>query len=282
MEEIIKYLENLGFRVYESKVFLTLFEGHMLSGSDVAKKADIPRSSAYDILKQFVKKGICNEIETSSVVKYELIDPEIVKDKLEKDINDSFKFRMTNLKSSFDKLQPIFQSRELEGQKVDVELLKGFNKHRFAKQLELLKASSDELLIMTKLEAHISAEADKNTVEFIKNGGKVRSLYEVGSKFKINKDGEWKELSTDEMLDMLISFTDNGEDIRLIDKVNQNMAIYDRKTVYLSLVDPTISRYNRSDVIIKNENYANTMAEYFELQWTNALTPEEFKNRREK
>ncbi len=86
MEEIIKYLENLGFTVYESKVFLTLFEVHMLSGSDVAKKADIPRTSAYDILKQFVKKGICNEIETSSVNKYELIDPEIVKDKLEKEI----------------------------------------------------------------------------------------------------------------------------------------------------------------------------------------------------
>ena len=282
MEEIIKYLENLGFTVYESKVFLTLFEGHMLSGSDVAKKADIPRSSAYDILKQFVKKGICNEIETSSVIKYELIDPEIVKDKLEKDISDSFKFKMTNLKNSFDKLQPIFQSRELEGQKVDVELLKGFNKHRYAKQQALFNSSSKELLMMTKLEGHVSADADERVVEFINNGGKVRTIYEVSSKFKLNIDGAWKELSTDEMIDFCQTLTVEGEEIKLIDKINQNMAIFDRQTVYLSLVDPTISRYNRSDVIVKNENYANTMSEYFELQWSKALTPEEFKNRGEK
>jgi sugar-specific transcriptional regulator TrmB len=282
MEELLKYLENLGFTVYESKVFMTLFEGHMLSGSDVAKKADIPRSSAYDILKQFVKKGICNEIQTSSVIKYEIVDPAIVQDKLEKEISDSFKFKMNNLKSSFDRLQPIFQSRELEGQKVDVELLKGFNKHRYSKQQELFKQSEKELLMMTKLEGHVSDEADERVVEFIKNGGKVRTLYEVSSKFKLNIDGEWKELSTDEMIEFCQTLAAEGEEIRLIDKINQNMAIFDRKTVYLSLVDPTISRYNRSDIIVKNENYAATMAEYFEVQWTKALTPEEFKNRRNK
>jgi len=282
MEELLKYLENLGFTVYESKVFMTLFEGHMLSGSDVAKKADIPRSSAYDILKQFVKKGICNEIETSSVIKYEIVDPAIVQDKLEKDINDTFKFKMNNLKSSFDRLQPIFQSRELEGQKVDVELLKGFNKHRYAKQQELFKQSEKELLMMTKLEGHVSDEADERVVEFIKNGGKVKTIYEVSSKFKLNIDGDWKELSTDEMIEFCQTLAVEGEEIRLIDKINQNMAIFDRKTVYLSLVDPTISRYNRSDIIVKNENYANTMAEYFDLQWAKALTPGEFKNRGEK
>lgn len=282
MKEILKYLENLGFTVYESKVFMTLFEGHMLSGSDVSKKADIPRSSAYDILKQFVRKGYCNEIETSSVVKYELIDPEIVKDKLEKELNDTFKFKMNNLKNSFDKLQPIFKSRDMAGQKVDVELIKGFNKHRYAKQQSIFASSSTELLMMTKLEGHVSTEADERVIEFIKNGGKVRTIYEVSSKFKLNIDGEWKELSTDEMLEFCSTLAADGEEIRLVEKINQNMAIFDRKTVYLSLVDPTISRYNRSDVIVKNENYADTMAEYFELQWSKALTPEEFKNRRNK
>jgi sugar-specific transcriptional regulator TrmB len=281
MEEIVKNLEKLGFTVYESKVFCVLFEGHMLTASEIARKAEIPRSSAYDVLKIFIKQGICNEIQTSSVTKYEMVDPAIVQDKIEKEIHDSFNSRMTNLKDSFDKLQPIFRAKEMEGQKVDVELIKGFNKHRYAKQQELFNSSERELLMMTKLEGHVSSEADEHVAEFIKNGGKVRTIYEVGTKFRLNIDGEWKELSEDEMIDFCAGLAIEGEEIRLINKINQNMAIYDRKTVYLSLVDPTISRYNRSDIIVKNENYANTMADYFETQWNTALTPGEFKNRGE-
>ncbi len=282
MEEIVKNLEKLGFTVYESKVFCVLFEGHMMTASDIAKKADIPRSSAYDVLKNFVKQGICNEIQTSSVAKYEIVDPAIVQDKIEKEIHDSFKSKMSNMKDSFDKLQPLFRAKEMEGQKVDVELIKGFNKHRYAKQFELYKSSERELLMMSKLEGHVSSKADERTVEFIKNGGKVRTIYEVDSTFKLNIDGVWKELTPDEMVEFCRDLAIEGEEIKLIDKINQNMAIFDRKTVYLSLVDPTISRYNRSDIIVKNENYASAMAEYFDIQWNKALTPEEFKNRREK
>ena len=57
------------------------------------------------------------------------------------------------------------------------------------------------------------------------------------------------------------------------------MAIFDRKVVYISLVDPTISRYNRSDIIIKNQNFAESMAEFFEQSWNKAFSTEEFKNK---
>ena len=281
MEEIVKNLEKLGFTVYESKVFCVLFEGHMMTASDIAKKADIPRSSAYDVLKTFVKQGICNEIQTSSIAKYEIVDPAIVQDKIEKEIHDSFKSKMTHMKDSFDKLQPLFKAKEMEGQKVDVELIKGFNKHRYAKLIELYKSSSRELLLMNKLEGRVTTESDEHMEEFIRNGGTVKTLYEVGSKFRLNVDGVWKEFSKDEMIEFCRTLAIAGEEIKLTDSINQFIAIFDRKVVFISLVDPTISRYNRSDIIIKNENYAGTMAEYFEAQWNKALTPEEFKNRRE-
>jgi sugar-specific transcriptional regulator TrmB len=68
-EEIIKNLEALGYTNYESRVFVALFTGNYMTTTEIAKSADIPRSSAYEILKDFTKQGICNEIETSSVVR---------------------------------------------------------------------------------------------------------------------------------------------------------------------------------------------------------------------
>jgi hypothetical protein len=40
-----------------------------------------------------------------------------------------------------------------------------------------------------------------------------------------------------------------------------------------------VPKYNRSDLIIHNENYANSMAEYFMLVWNNSFTTEEFEKR---
>ena len=279
MQEIIQNLEKLGFTQYESKIFCVLFEGHLLTASEIAKKADIPRSSAYDVLKTFVKKGICNEIETSSVAKYEIIDPAIVQDKIEKDINDSFKSKMTNLKESFDKLQPLFRARELEGQKVDVELIKGFNKHRYAKFMEIFRMAEKEVLLMSKPEGYLNTDIDEATVNFVKKGGVLKTLYDTNGSFRLKVDGVWKEVTKENFPDFISQIVTEGEEIRLTDKINQFIMIADRKIILISLVDPTISRYNRSDIIIKNENYADSMAEYFLSCWDKAYTVDEYKKR---
>ena len=279
MEETVKNLEKLGFTQYESKIFCVLFEGHLLTASDIAKKADIPRSSAYDILKSFIKKGICNEIQTSSVAKYEIVDPAVVQDKIEKEIHDLYKSRMTNLKDSFDKLQPLFRAKELEGQKVDVELIKGFNKHRFAKFMEIFRSAEKEILLMAKLEGYIDNELNEDAFNFVKKGGVFKNLYEAGSDFKLKIGNEWKLITKDNFPGFIDKLAFEGEEIKLADKINQNILICDRKVVFISLVDLTISRYNRSDIIIKNENYASSMADYFYSCWEKAYNIDEYRNK---
>lgn len=278
-KDVIQNLESLGYTNYEARVFYALVEGHFMSGSDVAKQAKIPRSSAYTILKQFAEKGICNEIQTSSVTQYELIDPKVVRDKIEKDIRDKFQSQITNLTDSFDKLQPVFLAKELESKKIDVELIKGFNRHRRLKFIDLLEASSSEMLVMIRLEALYTPELDQVSIEFTKRGGKIKTLFDAGSNFKLKFGDEWKEVTPAALVKMCEKYSIPGEEIRLASSVPQNMAIFDRKTVFFSLVDPNIPKYNRSDIIVKNENFANFMVESFNSAWEKADTVEEFKKK---
>ena len=279
MKEIVKNLEALGFTNYESKVFCVLFEGNLLTATEIAKEAGIPRSSAYDVLKIFVDKGICNEIQTSSVAKYEIIDPKVVQDKIEKEIYDVYTNKTTKLKDSFDKLQPLFKARELEGEKVDVELIKGFNKHRAAKFMQLWGSSSKELLLMNKLEGHVDSTVDEFTKNFTRSGGIIKSIYEASYDFKIKIEGKWQTITPEGMVDFVKDMQGERSEVRLAEKIFQNMAIFDRKVVFISLVDPTISRYNRSDIIVKNQNFAESMAEFFNQSWQKAYTIEDFKNK---
>ena len=279
MKEIIQNLEALGFTNYESRVFCVLFEGNLLTASEIAKKAEIARSSAYDILKSFTEKGICNEIQTSSVAKYEIIDPKVVQDKIEKEIHDTYVSKSTKLKDSFDKLTPIFKAKELEGEKVDVELIKGFNKHRSAKFMQMWEASSKELLLMNKLEVMADTSIDEFTADFVKNGGTIKTIYEVSENFRINEGGKWVVVGAEKLIDILKETEGEGGEVKLTKKVYQNMAIFDRKIVYISLVDPTVSRYNRSDIIVKDQNFAEAMALYFEQSWRDAEKPEDFRDK---
>ena len=277
MQDIIKNLESSGFTNYESKVFCVLFEGKTMTATEIAKEAKIPRSSAYDVLKSFTQKGICNEIQTSSVALYEIIDPKVVEDKIQKDIQDAYKSRVAKLQDSFEKLQPIFQAKRVEIHKRDVELIKGFNKHRDVKFMELWKDSSKELLLMNRLEGHIDSSVDEFTVNFIKHGGIIKTLYQVGYNFKINIEGVWKTVNEETFVELAGALGADGGEVKLTDKIFQNMAIFDRRAVYVSLVDPAIARYNRSDIIVRNEYYAQAMAEYFDTCWNKANTIDEYK-----
>lgn len=279
MNEILKNLEILGFTQYESKVFCVLFEGNLLPATEIANKAGIPRSSAYDILKSFTQKGICNEISTSSIAKYEMIDPRVVQDKITKQINDNYAQKMNRLKDSFDTLTPLYKAKEVEGEKVDVELIKGFNKHRFAKFMQLFEETKEEFLIMNKLEAKVDAGLDESSQKFIENGGVIKAIYEASYDFKIKEGSEWKTITPEKLPDFIGSLSSGKDDVRLADRIYQNMAIFDRKVVFISLVDLTIPKHNRSDIIIKNQNFAESMVEFFNSMWDKSYTPEQFKNK---
>jgi sugar-specific transcriptional regulator TrmB len=275
-KEIVNNLESLGYTNYESKVFYALFTGENMTTSEIAKSAGIPRSSAYEILKNFTQQGICNEIETSSVVRYQLIDPKVISDKIENEIRKSFKSKIANLKQSFEVLEPLYHNKEAKSEKVDVQLIRGFNRNRHLKLIELIKNAKQEILYMNKLEGFVEKEGDEATMDFIKRGGVIKSIYEAQYNFKIRVEGNWQNVSPQGLIELCRHFENNGEKIKLTENIYQVMAVFDRETVFVSLVDKSIPKYNRSDIIIKNSNYANAMVDYFNTCWANALTIDQF------
>ena len=279
MKELIGKLETLGFTNYESKVFISLLKGYNMSAPEVAEDAKIPKSSAYDILKSFSERGYCNEIQTPSKIRYEMIDPEIVKGKIENELDKSYTTKLKVLNSSFEQMTPLYKSELLSDSKVDVELIKGFNKYRFTKFLDLLKNSKEEMLLMNRLEGHVSKDLDVVSRMFFKKGGKIRSIYEASLGFKFEKDGKWVNVTQSDLTDLCEKFQKEGEQIRLADKVPQNMAIFDRKVVFISLVDKTKTKNNRTDVIIRNAEYASNQIELFELYWNKSQTIEEYEKK---
>lgn len=275
---MIEKLKYLGFTDYEAKVFIALLKGSLMAASEIADDAKIRRTDVYNILKSFVEKGYSNEIETNSILKYELIDPDIILDKLERRINAKRQKELDTLKETFNELRPLHRTKESESVKrVNIELIRGYNQHRETKFLDLLKNAKKEILFMVKLEHAVMNEVDATAKKFMKTGGVIKSLYQVSDKFRIKKDNKWSKGTISDLVKACEFYQKSGEILRLSNSAVPNMTIFDREMVFLNITDKTLPKHNEADVLIRNKEFAENMIIVFESLWEKGQELKDFK-----
>lgn len=275
---MIEKLKYLGFTEYEAKVFIALLKGSLMSASEIADDAKIRRTDVYNILKSFVEKGYSNEIETNAILKYELIDPDIILDKLERKITAQRQKELETLQETFKELKPLHRTKESESVKrVNIELVRGYNQHRETKFLELLKNAKKEILFMVKLEHAVMNEVDNTAKKFMNKGGVIKSLYQVSENFRIKKEGKWIKGTISDLMKACEFFEKSGEVLKLSESPVPNMTIFDREIVFLNITDKTLPKHNEADIMIRNKEFAENMVIVFESLWEKAKDLSEFK-----
>jgi len=278
MINLIYKLKSLGFTEYESKVFVAVLKGGLMSASEIADSAGIRRTDVYNILKTFVEKGYCNEIETNSVLTYEMISPDIIFDKIERDILKAKEDELAVLKETMTDLKPLYRTEKSSRSKiVNIELVRGYNQHREEKFIELLKSAKNEILFMIRPEIYLSDEIDDLANKFYKKGGVIKSVYEAGDNYKVKKEDKWVKASNEDFIKILEKFEKSGEQIRISTDAVPTMVIIDRETVYQNIADKSLPRHNEADIIIRNKNFAESMIHVFNTFWKESLTIKDYK-----
>jgi len=278
MEKLILKLKSLGFTEYESKVFIAVLKGGLMSASEIADSAGIRRTDVYNILKSFVEKGYCNEIETNSILTYEMISPDVIFDKIERNIVKEKEEELALLKQTMKELKPLYRTEKSERSKiVNIELIRGYNQHREEKFIELLKSAKKEILFMIRPEIYLSEEIDSLAEKFYKRGGVIKSIYEEGNDYKIKKNDKWEKATQDDFIKILEKFEKSGEKIKISRDSVPTLVIIDGETVYQNIADKSLPRHNEADLIIRNKNYAESMTKVFNTFWINSFTIKDYK-----
>lgn len=279
-EEILEKIRAIGFKENESKVLFVLLEGHTKSASEIAKESHIIRNSIYDILKSFVDKGYCNEIETNTILQYQCIDPIVLIDKITKEFNEMNKWRINTLKETFTNINTYYNSVTKPAEKDDgernIELIRGFNKHRVEKFIEIYRNAKVSMYGMYQMRGIVSDEINEVTDSFIKKGGVIKSIYRANLNFKIIKNGTAVPAQKEDLINVLEKFAKAGEQIRVSEMEIPNMVIFDEEIVFNNISDKNIPKNKQADIIVKNKNNAKFMIDLFNYYWNNAMTIEEF------
>lgn len=282
-QEILEKLRSIGFKENESKVLLVLLDGTSKSASQIAKESHIIRNSIYDILKSFVEKGYCNEIETNTILQYRCIDPVVLIDKIEKEFNEMNRWRINTLKDTFSVINNFYSSNknpvnEEDGDR-NIELIRGFNKHRMEKFIEIYKNANSSMYGMYRLRGIVSDEINEVSESFVKKGGIIKSVYSANLNFKIIKNGTAVQAQKEDLIKVLEKFETAGEQIRISEIEIPNMVIFDEEIVFNNISDKDIPKNKQADIIVKNKSNAKYMTDLFNYYWQNGMTLKEYKNK---
>ncbi|MCE1163782.1 MAG: hypothetical protein LWX07_00110 [Bacteroidetes bacterium] len=276
MDELVLKLRLLGFTENESKIFIALLKGRIMTAADVSKSSKVHRTDVYSILKTFVEKGYCNEIETNSILRYEIIDPEVILGKLQLNLEREREKKAKAYNDTFKMLKPLYNAKSEARTNSNIELIRGYNKQREIKFYDLLKKAKKEILFMIRLELFISDEVDEMAAKFVKNGGVIKSIYEVHGGLKIKRGDKWSKAGPADLIKIFGKFESYGEKLRITSDKIPNYTIIDREVVFMNVADKSVPRYNEADIIIRNKNFAESHAAVFNTIWERAVTLREY------
>jgi hypothetical protein len=161
----------------------------------------------------------------------------------------------------------------------NVELIRGFNKLRLAKYMELINGAKSEILGMNRIKGLITEEINSFTKNFTRKGGVIKSLYKISLDFKVQKGNKAVNATNEDLVNVCEMFESFGEEVRLTAIDIPNMVIIDREKVYLNITgEKAVAQNKQTDLIINDKLYTENMRDLFENYWEKSATINEYKN----
>jgi len=253
-EQLLKKLISLGLTGYEAKIFFSMIGRNSLTASEISRLSGVPRQRTYDVLNGLHLKGLCVEVP-GDVIRYHASNP---KDALMGMLVDRNREFQTSLERQRDTAIDI--AGELAGlnqpKKDGVQTNGTVQVFHHPNQMlrkydELLLSAEEEILKMNK-RPYIQARAEK-TYEKVKEGVSIRFLLD-------------EELIEKEPLMIRTIFGLYGvSGHRFMSGVPLKFSVFDRKKVLFYLTNGMND--DITAVAIENEQYARSMADFFEMMW---------------
>ncbi|MEO8667156.1 MAG: helix-turn-helix domain-containing protein [Bauldia sp.] len=91
-EAIVARLREVGFSLYEARLYLALLRGGAQNGNEVAKQANVPSSKVYTALDKLAAEGMVQSFKSGSSTRFTAIPPDELVGRLRKHFNTPLDF----------------------------------------------------------------------------------------------------------------------------------------------------------------------------------------------
>lgn len=266
---LIENLIRLGVNESEAKVYIHLIKNKNCTATEIAKSVGVSRTQAYQIIANLIKNNMCIE-QLGSVKKYYAVDPELVIQNLNHEIDEKKKL-LEDIKPTLLKMFSENEQNENPFEFIRVltttssiiqtiqnleenakESVYAFNKAPYAMNIDITDVNE------------IHMELRESERESIEKGVVIKSLYEIDDSKDFIRRVEF--------------FQSKGEYVRIANKLPFKLFIFDSKIVILALQNKMSNDLKFVTLLIEHKEFALALMEIFEIYWSSSVTIKEYKN----
>lgn len=248
-ERLFTKLRDFGLNSYETKLWVSLLSGGILTAGELSDIANVPRSRSYDVLESLRKKGFVF-IEQGKPIKYRAIQPEMVikniKERVKERAHEQIKL-IDDLKTKklFKELENIHnQSLEISEPEQFVGSFK--DKTNIKNQLQYMVKNTKKFVYIAE-----TLEGLNTNIDFLMKNLPILERKGIDVKVMVNTEKNVSE----KFKNLKIKNT----------KLKNRFCIVDGKEMLFML-------FNEYDIgiLVNTKTFIKSVTELFNKQWTNS------------
>jgi|SRR5690554_1857816 len=280
MEKVLlNKLKLAGLTKREAHIYMALLQKKELTASEIASIIPISRTKIYEVIPNLVSKGFCSEVQKDGKRIYSAVEPKIALKSLLISIKQNYEETIKSSKEIFEKKSSVINELENQLTKIHsenikkqdnidyIEVIKDRNQIR-DRWLTIQKHAKLEELAFNKPPYSITPQENiQHEKELIKRNVICKGIYEYDD----------SSMPDSSFIEMLESFANIGEEVRVINKLPMKLAIIDERVSMLALNDPVSLKPSITTMVITHPSFALAQKEVFESYWNKAVPFKEFK-----
>lgn len=250
---------ELGLSARESKVYLALLQHGEVVPAALADLAGIPLNKLYSTLHQLWERGFVQQKISGRRKFYTAIEPETAVRNIMDQSREREAVRQDGYRQMVEKLNPLF----LAGQPATRELSyfsfiknPALIQRRFT---ELQEKVHMEMLLFSKGPYVVKPNDNLGELSALQRTVTVKVIYEVN------------EAVSKPFQSTVRRYTAAGEQARVHPELPGKLAIFDRRTILLSLSDPATTQPSMITLLIEHPDLALMLRKNFEFYWAEAI-----------
>lgn len=275
LDQIRSAFEAFGLNGHQARVLLALLRLGSASPAQLARLAEVHRTSAYPVLQELRARGLAQQVPGQSAVWTSPGADEVLNL-----LRTAHEERLREVKSRIEATRELLAQVVPDTQAPTVPYVQIISTAAHARTLydRLLAEAEHEVLVLNRPPYSAAVERNKADRSFVESSGRdevnpvvldalargvsIRVLYEASS---------WKDPEAESFRASMAAYHRAGVQGRLVDELPMKLVMADRRATLFALADPVMREVGfPMNLLVEHEGYAALQADAFEHRWASA------------
>jgi len=254
--DLIDRLVRHGLGQGEARCYVGMLAPRAFKVSEVARKAGLPRSRAYELIRSLVRAGLCSEVAGGGVARFRAAPPNEAIGRLEAYLGEQARRRSAALSSLLEGLDTRYSGIPDPANDDPVGIMS--RREQVTEVYErLIRKTKDEMVTLLPMPWSL-----------VHRPSPMESLA-AGVRFRVVLDGE--VCRSEPHREFMRFYCAQGVEARVVDEVPVRFAVFDRRRAVLHLTMPESGTHRLESLLVNHAGFGQSLQQAFECLWDQAI-----------